>query len=70
MKQALVITGLAIIHATVAAAATGADEAFARFAGRYLDEVSVRSPVAATALGDHRADDRLDDVDSAARART
>ncbi len=70
MKKALVIAGFAIIHAAVAAAATGADEAFARLADRYLDEVAERSPVAATALGDHRADDRLDDVDPAARART
>ncbi len=70
MKKALVIAGLAIIQANLAAAEPGADETFASVAGRYLDEVAVRSPVAATALGDHRADDRLDDVDSAARART
>ena len=70
MKKALVIAGLAIIQANLAAAEPGADETFASVAGRYLDEVAVRSPVAATALGDHRADDRLDDVDPAARART
>ena len=70
MNKALVIAGLAIIQANMAAAEPGADEAFASVAGRYLDEVAVRSPVAATALGDHRADDRLDDVDPAARART
>jgi uncharacterized protein (DUF885 family) len=70
VNKALVIAGLAIIQASVAAAEPGADEAFATIAGRYLDEVAVRSPVAATALGDHRADDRLDDVGPAARART
>jgi uncharacterized protein (DUF885 family) len=70
VKQALIIAAFAIIHATLAAAATGADEAFTRFADRYLDETARRSPVAATALGDHRANDRLDDVDPAARERT
>ena len=70
MNKALVIAGLAIMQANLAAAEPGTDEAFASVAGRYLDEVAVRSPVAATALGDHRADDRLDDVDPAARART
>ena len=70
MNKALVIAGLAIFQANIAVAEPGADEAFASVAGRYLDEVAVRSPVTATALGDHRADDRLDDVDPAARART
>jgi uncharacterized protein (DUF885 family) len=69
VNKALVIAGLAIIH-TVASAAPGADESFSHLAARYLDEIAERSPVAATALGDHRADDRLDDVDAAARART
>ena len=62
------MAGLAIIHA-VASAAPGADESFSTLAARYLDGTADRSPVAATALGDHRADDRLDDVDAAARAR-
>jgi uncharacterized protein (DUF885 family) len=62
------MAGLAIIHA-VASAAPGADESFSTLAARYLDGIADRSPVAATALGDHRADDRLDDVDAAARAR-
>jgi uncharacterized protein (DUF885 family) len=69
VNKALVIAGLAIIH-TVASAAPGADESFSQLAARYLDEVAERSPVAATALGDHRANDRLDDVDAAARVRT
>ncbi len=68
MKKSLAIAGLAIVHA-VAAAAPGPDESFSRLAARYLDEISVHSPVAATALGDHRADSRLDDVDAAARER-
>jgi uncharacterized protein (DUF885 family) len=69
VKKALVIAGLAVIQA-VASAAPGADEAFSELAHRYLEDVSGRSPVAATALGDHRADARLDDVDAAARERT
>jgi uncharacterized protein (DUF885 family) len=68
MKKTLAIAGLAIVYA-VASAAPGADESFSELAARYLDDVADRSPVAATALGDHRADDRLDDVDAAARAR-
>jgi uncharacterized protein (DUF885 family) len=69
VKKALVIAGLAVIQA-VASAAPGADEAFSELTHRYLEDVSGRSPVAATALGDHRADARLDDVDAAARERT
>ena len=69
MKKILVIAGLAAIHAA-ASAAPGANEAFSGLADRYLNETAERSPVAATALGDHRADDRLDDVDAAARSRT
>ncbi len=69
MKKILVIAGLAAIHAA-ASAAPGANEAFSDLADRYLNETPERSPVTATALGDHRADDRLDDVDTAARSRT
>jgi len=68
VKKSLAIAGLAIVQA-VAAAAPGPDESFSQLAARYLDEISVHSPVAATALGDHRADGRLDDVDTAARER-
>jgi uncharacterized protein (DUF885 family) len=69
LKKILVIAGLAAIHAA-ASAAPGANEAFSDLADRYLNETPERSPVTATALGDHRADDRLDDVDTAARSRT
>ena len=68
MKKILAIAALAIVH-TIALAAPGADELFSQLAARYLDEIPERSPVTATALGDHRADDRLDDVDAAARER-
>jgi len=68
VNKSLVIAGLAIVH-SIASAAPGSDESFASLAAQYIDGVADRSPVAATALGDHRADDRLDDVDAAARAR-
>ncbi len=68
MNKILAIAGLAVVQ-TIALAAPGADESFSQLVARYLDEVPDRSPVAATALGDHRADDRLDDVDAAARER-
>ena len=68
VNKTLVIAGLAIVHA-IAFAAPGADESFSKLAAHYLDDIPERSPVAATALGDHRADDRLDHVDAAARER-
>ena len=54
----------------VTRAESDADRQFEAIAARYLDEISTHSPVSATAIGDHRADGRLDDVDAAARERT
>ena len=68
MKKTLAIAGIAIVSA-IAWAAPDADEAYSQLADRYLDEIAMFSPVTATALGDHRADDRLDEVDAAARER-
>jgi len=42
-----------------------ADQQFEALAARYLEEAPEQSPVGATALGDHRFDDRLDDVSAA-----
>jgi uncharacterized protein (DUF885 family) len=52
-----------------AVATSDADRSFEALADRYLDEIILHSPVNATAIGDHRADDRLDEVDDAARGR-
>ena len=52
-----------------AAAASSADEAFARLAADFLEDLPVLSPVGATAVGDHRHDHLLDEVDAAARER-
>jgi len=38
------------------------DQQFDALARRYLEEAPEQSPVSATAIGDHRFDDRLDDV--------
>lgn len=43
------------------------DQQFERLARSYLDELPRLSPVDATALGDHRFDDQLDDVSAAGR---
>ena len=54
----------------VPAGPSAADVAFDALTRRYFDEVIALGPVNATALGDHRFDDRLDDVSAAARAQT
>ena len=53
----------------VLAAAGPADQAFEKIAARYVEQFPALSPVAATALGDHRYDAQLDDVTAAARQR-
>ena len=45
------------------------DSAFATLAQRYLDGIASQNPSYATALGDHRFDDRLPDMSAEARAR-
>lgn len=46
---------------------TAADQQFEQLAARYMDEFPALSPVSATALGDHRFDNQLDEVSAAAR---
>lgn len=48
---------------------SAADVAFEGLAQRYFDEVLALEPVDATTLGDHRYDDKLDDVSAAGRER-
>jgi uncharacterized protein (DUF885 family) len=48
---------------------SAADVAFQDLSRRYFDEVLALQPVQATALGDHRYDDKLDDVSAAGRER-
>jgi uncharacterized protein (DUF885 family) len=55
------------LFAGVALAATDADKAFERLGEQYIVDLPLFSPVSATLIGDHSADDQLDQVDQAAR---
>ena len=55
--------------ASAEGATTQADAAFAALSKRYLDEGLALSPVAATQIGDHRFDDRIDDLSEAGRKK-
>ncbi|HRP12116.1 MAG TPA: DUF885 family protein, partial [Terricaulis sp.] len=54
--------------AAYAQSASRADRAFERLAAQWLDRSMRFSPVSATGVGDHRFDDRIDDVSAAGRA--
>ena len=54
----------------MASAASATDEAFQNLADEYISELTHFSPVYATLIGDHSADDELDEVDAAARAES
>lgn len=56
----------AVLCGALAAPALAADSALETFFRRYLDERFALHPVDATALGDHRFDDKLDDLSPAA----
>jgi uncharacterized protein (DUF885 family) len=51
-------------------ASSAADQQFSQLAERYVDEFPELAPVAATALGDHRFDGKLDEVNADTRARS
>lgn len=64
-----VLLSLVLIHlVTLAAATTASDEAFQNLADEYISDIANFSPVYATSIGEHSADDKLDNVDANARA--
>ncbi|HET6630203.1 MAG TPA: DUF885 domain-containing protein [Woeseiaceae bacterium] len=69
MKIFAAALGFAWLAFATVASASPADDAFEKLAAAYVDDLPTFSPVGATALGDHRFDHRLDEVDAAARAR-
>ena len=68
VKRLTAVLFLAGLFAHCAVAAT-ADETFESLAEAYLGDLALFSPVNATVIGDHSADDRLDDVSAAAHDR-
>lgn len=68
LARSIAIALLAFI-AVGTADASEADAAFDSLANRYISSLPRLSPVMATMTGDHSADDRLDHVDAAARAK-
>jgi len=64
------IACLLMCFSASAAAQSTADEAFEYLAQQYLGELPALSPVSATYIGDHSADDQLDQASSAARRQT
>lgn len=70
LRPATALALLVLGTAALAQSRGAADEAFDNLASEFLSELVNFSPVAATELGDHRADHRLDRVDAAARERT
>ncbi len=64
MKRALLVLSLL---AGSAAVATPTDEAFENLGAEYISDLPNLSPVTATLIGDHSADDELDRVDAESR---
>jgi len=68
VKRVLLSVAFLLLGA-VASADISTDEAFQNLADEYVSDLPNFSPVFATYVGDHSADNRLDYVDAAARAR-
>ena len=66
MKRVLPV--VILLLGSVAFAASATDEAFQNLADEYISDLTNFSPVFATYVGDHSADDKLDNVDATARA--
>ena len=71
VKRVIIIMALLLFFSTGASRARSEtmDDKFDSLAKRFVDESPSLSPVGATALGDHRFDDQLDEVSVAARDR-
>jgi uncharacterized protein (DUF885 family) len=61
MKALIVWLGMAAIAAAPLSARAG-DKDFEKVANAYVEDLLKSNPEAATLLGDHRYDDRLDDL--------
>ena len=68
MKRLVTAAALTLLGSH-ALADSAADEAFEVLAEQYLSDLAHFSPVAATLIGDHSADDQLDQVDAEARRK-
>ena len=68
MSRLAAASALTLLFLNTVAAATANDD-FEALADRYVSDLAAFSPVNATAIGDHSADDKLDDVSAAARER-
>ncbi len=69
VKRLLIPLTLILCSGPVAADSS-MDEAFENIANEFISDLTNLSPVTATMIGDHSADDELDNVDDAARAET
>ena len=71
MRHIATVFALALAaYSPLVAAQSDADRAFENLSHEYLSDLTNFSPVAATQIGDHSADDKLDQVDAAARKKT
>ena len=68
-KRALPLL-VVLLLPSLAMARSAADEAFENLAHEYLSDLVNFSPVSATYVGDHSADNKLDQVDARARKRS
>ncbi len=69
MKKVLVPL-LILLFSSAVFSATASDDAFRNLADEYISDLTNFSPVYATQIGDHSADDKIDQVDAAARANS
>jgi uncharacterized protein (DUF885 family) len=69
LKLLLLGAGCLLLATLDAGGASSADARFEKLAARFVDQSPSLSPIDATRLGDHRFDDRLDDISAEARER-